>query len=280
MTAPEQPVPRDELAATLLAGITRTVERVLSSVAQVGAATSAIVAAARGSGRQPRRSDLAALRPLVAKVLRQHQGFVAGTGVVLAPDVLADASRCIEWWWTDQNPADRDPVLTKLEVDLDPESAEFYDYTTMQWYREPQRTGGHSVAGPYVDYICTHEYTFTVSVPLVCGGSFAGVAAADILAEQVERTAAPWLSRLGHPAVLASGDGRVIASNTGSLLPGMVLAHCDAGATLRPVIFPAATRHGPPDPVLPWTLYGHASGDGSQRRAGQDQRGRSTDYQG
>jgi hypothetical protein len=254
----EQSVPQDELAVSLLTGMASTVQRVLGSVAEVGAATSAIVAAARRRGRPPRRGDLAALRPLAATVLRQHHGFVAGTGVVLAPDVLADASRCIEWWWTGQNPADREPVLAKLEVDLDPESAEFYDYTTMQWYREPQRTGGHSVAGPYVDYICTHEYTFTVSVPVVCAGRFAGVAAADILAEQVERTAAPWLSRLGHPAVLASGEGRVIASNTGNLLPGMVLARGDAAATLRPVLFPAAAGPGAAGPVLPWTLFGQA----------------------
>ena len=29
----------------------------------------------------------------------------------------------------------------QLEVDLDPASAEFYDYTTTEWYREPARTG-------------------------------------------------------------------------------------------------------------------------------------------
>jgi hypothetical protein len=51
-----------------------------------------------------------------------------------------------------------------LEVDLDPGSAEFYDYTTTEWYREPARTGQPCIAGPYVDYISTHEYTFTVSV--------------------------------------------------------------------------------------------------------------------
>ena len=46
---------------------------------------------------------------------------------------------------------------------------------------------------------------------------------ADILAGEVERMALPALSRLGGPAVLASGNGRVIASTTIALLPGVVL---------------------------------------------------------
>lgn len=250
---------QDELAADLLAEITRTVREVLGSVARVGSAMAAIVAIARSAGRPPCRAELAALRPQVAELLRQHQDVTVGAGVILGPDILADAPRCIEWWWAEQSSADRDPVLEKLEVDLDPESAEFYDYTTMQWYREPQRTGGHAVAGPYVDYICTHEYTFTVSVPVICAGIFAGVAAADILAEKIERMAAPGLSLMDRPTVLASGDGRVIASNTGSILPGMRLGR-DAGAGLRPVTCPAATRRrGQPDPALPWILHSRSA---------------------
>ena len=248
---------QDELATRVLAGITSQVGQVLDSVARVAGVTMAAIQATQRAGRPPRRADLSALRPLVAEVLRRHQGFAAGAGAVLAPDLLADAPRCIEWWWAGQSSADHDPVVAKLEVDLDPESAEFYDYTTTQWYREPQRTGGHAVAGPYVDYICTHEYTFTVSVPVICAGTFAGVAAADILAEQVERIAAPGLSLMDRPAVLASGDGRVIASNTGAILPGVLLARRDADTRLRPVTGRAAAPRGHPDPALPWTLHSH-----------------------
>ena len=104
--------------------------------------------------------------------------------------------------------------LAQLHVDLDPESAEFYDYTTTEWYRVPERTGRAAVAGPYVDYICTHQYTFTLSVPVSVEGRFVGVAGADILAAQVEQLALPDLSGLGRVAVLVSGTGRVIASNT------------------------------------------------------------------
>ena len=178
------PVP-DERCARLLAGLTDRVERVLASVTQVGAATVALAAMARAAGtagRPLRRADLAALRAPVAGVLREHAELAVGAGVVLAPGVLADAPRCIQWWW-----ADKGSGLEQLEVDLDPDSAEFYDYTTTEWYRLPESTGRPSVAGPYVDYICTHEYTLTASVPLLCAGRFAGVAGADILVSQVER---------------------------------------------------------------------------------------------
>jgi Cache domain len=222
-------------AEHLLAGITALIERVLASVTEVAEAMTAVAAAA-GAGRRPlRRADLAALRPLVAQVLARHRGFAAGAGVVLAPDALADAPRCIDWWWADQG-------IGQLEVDLDPASAEFYDYTTTEWYREPAQTGQPCIAGPYVDYICTHKYTFTVSVPVLDDGRFVGVAGADILAGEVERMLLPGLSllrRANRPAVLVSGDGRVIASGTASILPGTVL---------RPA--GPVTAAGP----LPWML--------------------------
>jgi hypothetical protein len=229
----------------VLADITERVEQVVASVAEVGAAAVSIVAAAQAAGQSPRRCDLAALRPLVADLLRKHAGFAAGAGVVLAPGALADAPRCIEWWWADQGAGPE-----QLQVDLDPESAEFYDYTTTDWYREPERTGQRSVAGPYVDYICTHQYTFTVSVPVVCAGRFVGVAGADILAEQVERLVLPALARLARITVLASGNGRVIASNTAEILPGAAVRRPELRADLVPVADPGTSLPG----ALPWVL--------------------------
>ena len=234
---------------SLLAGLTHRVDQVLASVARVAAATVSAGASARAAGRALRLDDLAALRPLVADVLREHAGLAAGAGVVLAPGALADAPRCIEWWWADQGSG-----LEQLQVDLDPESAEFYDYTTTEWYRSPERTGQPSVAGPYVDYICTHQYTFTLSVPVVCAGRFTGVAGADILAAQVERLVLPELAQLGRVAVLTSGNGRVIASNTASILPGVAVSRQPLCSQLVPVAGPGSPgSHDEPSP-LPWTL--------------------------
>ena len=143
---------------------------------------------------------------------------------MLAPGVVAGAPRCIAWWWADQQAR-----IVPLHVDTDPSSAEYYDYTSTAWYREPERTGQPAVAGPYVDFICTREYTFTLAVPVRSAGRFIGVAGADMLAAQVERLVLPELARIGQAAVLTTGQGRVIASNTASILPGSAVPAGAAG---------------------------------------------------
>ncbi len=218
----------------LLAAVAQEIEAVLASIWSLRDAATALL-------ERPEplvRADLLALRPRATEVLRRHEGLAAGAGVVLAPGILADARRAIEWWWEDRGSGHE-----RLEVDLDPDSAEFYDYTTEEWYCEPRRTGRACVAGPYVDYICTHEYTFTISVPVVSRDRFAGVAGADILAAQVERAVVPGLARLAGVAVLASAGGRVIASNSARLTPGMVLERSQREL---------AARASAGD--LPWTL--------------------------
>lgn len=230
----------------LLAELSRAVGDVFTSVEELRSATLSIARGVRPSGRQLRRSDLLGLRPAVADALARHAGFVAGAGVVLAPDALADAQLWIEWYWLNSQAAPE-----RLEVDLDPNSAEFYDYTTTEWFREPRRTGETHIAGPYVDYICTHAYTFTLSAPLIDQGRFLGIAGADILASEVERLAVPGLARLPRVAAIASGSGRVISSNSPKLMPGMVLKPNRAQAAMRPVVtaddLPWRSR-------LPWVL--------------------------
>ncbi|MGD0981552.1 MAG: cache domain-containing protein [Solirubrobacteraceae bacterium] len=223
----------------VLAGVTREVDRMFASIAELAEAATALLAVGAVS-----RPELAALHALMGQILRRHEGFAAGAGVVLAPDVLTDAPRCIEWLW-----ADRDAGLQRLEVDLEPESVEFYDYTAAEWYRGPELTRKLSIAGPYVDYICTHKYTYTLSVPLVCNGQFAGIAGADILAEQVERAVVPALMRLTGVAVLTSSNGRIIASNTARFRPGTVLGRQEAIRDLRPPSEASAQVS------LPWTLH-------------------------
>jgi len=243
-------------AISLLTGISQRIGQVLARVMDIGAAAESIAAATQAAGPPLRRDDFGPLRPLVAELLLAHAGLAAGAGIVLAPGTLADAPRCIEWWWADQQAR-----VSQLHVDLDPGSAEFYDYTTTEWYREPERTGQPSVAGPYVDFICTRQYTFTLSAPIRCAGRFIGVAGADILAAQVEQLVLPGLAGLGRTAVLASGHGRVIASNTETILPGTALAGTalagtalagqPLGASLVPLAGPG---DGPAGSLLPWTL--------------------------
>jgi hypothetical protein len=232
----------------LLAGIAGEVEQVLASVARLRDAMAQVALDASTKGHAPCKDDLRALRPAIAEVLRRHEGFAAGAGVVFAPEVLADAPRWIEWWW-----GDRGSGLEQLHVDLDPDSAEFYDYTTAEWYREPARTAQQAIAGPYVDYICTHEYTFTLAVPIICDRRFIGVAGADILASEVERAVVPGLARLDGVAVLASAEGRIIASNTPLYLPGATVKQQNSGAALLSVAAPQSAL-GARSIAFPWRL--------------------------
>ena len=171
----------------------------------------------------------------------------------MAPGVLEDAQLWIEWCWLGAG-----STLEQLHADLDPDSAEFYDYTTNEWYREPRRTGERHITGPYVDYICTHEYTFTLSTPLIHRGRFIGVAGADILASQVEHMVMPELARLPRVAALASVNGRVISSNSPQLIPGMLLGRHPVRSTLRPVVGPDGAPH---HASLPWVLVEGAARD-------------------
>ncbi len=169
-----------------------------------------------GGGEPLHREGLAPLRPLIFRVLAEHRGLVAGAGVITAPDLLRDAPRWLEWWWTTGS-----GTPEALRVNLDPAAPDFFDYTTADWYAAPERTQRRQAAGPYVDYACTNEYTITLSTPVRAGRELLGVAAADVLVASVERRVLPALTALPRPVVLASADGRVIASNSPQWTPGL-----------------------------------------------------------
>jgi hypothetical protein len=179
-------------------------------------------------GRTLYRDDLASLRPTIFDVLAAHRDLVTGTGVIAAPNLLRDAPRWLEWWWTGSA-----GTPEPLRVNLDPGAPDFYDYTTADWYVTPERTGTRRMAGPYVDFLCTNEYTLTLSTPVRHEGRLLGMAAADVLVSSLERRVLPVLTSIGHPVVLAGADGRVIASNSPHWAPGLRVA-TDAAAEHKP----------------------------------------------
>ena len=81
------------------------------------------------------------------------------------------------------------------------------------------------------------------------------MAGADILATQVERLVLPGLAALGRTAVLASGHGRVIASNSPRILPGSPLDRNPLAASLVTLAGPGdGPRRGAASGLLPWTV--------------------------
>ena len=104
----------------------------------------------------------------------------------------------------------------------DPTSESFRDYTTLEWWRVPTTTGARHVTGPYVDYLCTDDYTLTLTIPARHGGRVIGVVGADLYVNDVERALLAHIRGL-DAATIVNASGRVIVSTdphrpTGSLL--------------------------------------------------------------
>lgn len=175
---------------------------------------------ALAEGRAPRTADLAAIRPTVLDHLTTGVPLIAGTGVIAAPDSLADQPRWLEWWRTPRGSAEPKP----LSVDLDPHHIGGYEYTSTLWFDMPRRTGHRIVVGPYVDYAGTDEYILTFSTPIRRDERFYGVAAADVRTSDLEQVMLPLLDALGPVSLLVNATGRVIASNTPDAIVGSLTA--------------------------------------------------------
>jgi len=199
------------------------VEVVFTVLEDVREATARCLAGAPpGERSRPAVADLAPLRPLLWERLGDAggavpPGLIAGIGFIAAPGLLADAPWYLEWW--QENPSGP-PV--RLLRDLDPSSSAFYDYTHWGWYTGPRDGAARTVFGPYVDYLCTEEYSLTFSVPVTVDGRFAGAAAADVLVRRFEAAVLPALREIAAPAFLVNAEGRVAASNTASWTAGSV----------------------------------------------------------
>lgn len=221
-------------AGDALDDVCEELDRVFGDLDRLGRDFGALVTEAAG------RLTTESLKPLRAPIfalLEEHGELVTGAGVVTAPGLLTDTRHWLEWWWREGGGAPE-----PLRINLDQTAPDFYDYTSTDWYATPQRTLQPRIAGPYVDHACTNQYAITLSVPVAAGDGLVGVAAADVLVRSLEWRIVPALIALGRPAALTSGDGRVIASNAASLMPGRRLT----AGTARP----ASSRF----PLSSWLL--------------------------
>lgn len=194
------------------ASLADDIERVFQSLRGTAAAFAASYAARPGPYTL---ADLASLRPRIHETLDAFGDLAIGTGVVAAPGLLRDAPYWLEWWW---RPGDGTPE--PLRVNLDPDGPDFFDYFNDEWFEVPIRSGDPHVAGPYVDYACTNEYTFTLSVPVHHDTRHLGVAALDVPCDRLERRIMPALCAEPSPRALLNPDGRVIAASTAAAAPG------------------------------------------------------------
>lgn len=222
--------PMDSSVDAARAKVGEAAEEVFAALREVRDATARAVLAVRQAGRAPVTADLAVLRPLLWSRLDPALGaLIAGIGFIAAPGLLADAPWYLEWW--QENPSGR-PV--QLLRDLDPSSSAFYDYTNWAWYAGPLSGVEHNICGPYVDYLCTDEYSLTLSVPVTVAGAFIGVAAGDVFVRRFEAAVDPALREIPAPALLTNAEGRVVASNTTRWIPGSAFRGAP-GFTAQPI---------------------------------------------
>ena len=137
---------------------------------------------------------------------------VYGAGFIAALDSLADANSHLAWW--------QGPERTQLVLAAQSVNKEHIDYSELEWYRVPLATGQPHVAGPYVDYLCSDEYTITVAAPVHIDGEFVGAVALDLLIDRVERDLTPRLAAFGNDISIVNGVGRVLLSTSAARATG------------------------------------------------------------
>jgi len=214
-------------APEVAAAVRSALESVFDAVAATRTDTADLLARVAAEGRRPATVDLAALRPGLHLRLARNE-LVSGVGFVAAPGLLTDVPAWLEWW---QSGSDGD--VRPLLLDLDPEQSAYADYTHWDWFALPRDTGERAVAGPYVDYLCSDEYSLTLSAPVQMEGRFAGVAAADVYLRHFEAAVLPLLRRLPGPAHLVNARGRVTASADPAHLAGSLTKGPDFAAVLQ-----------------------------------------------
>ncbi|WP_336715509.1 cache domain-containing protein [Arthrobacter sp. USHLN218] len=226
----------------IAASVQGHLDAALAELSAAAAAACSLLAGAEQQGRRPVRADLAGIREKLQACLHRPEPPMDGIGIAVAADYLADSAYWLEWWRLG-----RGGGLEFVAHSLNPRRDAFYDYSSRSWFSSPAASGQTTVTGPYVDIGGTNAYTVTLSLPLITGAGFAGVAGADIPAARFERfLVGP--GRGLQPMVLANADLRVIASSSADHLPGALLEDRLADSPNKVPV--AAGLHG----QAPWFL--------------------------
>lgn len=193
---------------------------------------------------------------LVRPELQAHRETLIGAGFVAAPGLISDAPWHLAWWLGERNTFEMNagsPQIRPLLTVDDPNADGFRDYTTLEWWRVPAETRRMHITGPYVDYLCTDDYTMTMTVPMVRNSELIGVMGLDQYVTDIERDVLPTMAATDSALTLTNAFGRVVLSTnptiaTGTLLRDQALA--DALASPNPA--GSVERHTLPEGDSVW----------------------------
>jgi hypothetical protein len=210
----------------VLTGLEQFVTDTRAVVTDISTTTGAALASAVESGQPTRRTHLTALEPLVRRRVGANP-MLHGAGFVAAPGLLDDAAWWLEWFaWA---PLATSSSIERLLAETNPAGPHFFDYTLMPWYAGPRERGARVITGPYVDYLCTDDYTLTFTEPVVVPGlgGFVGVSGADVRVLAVEEAFLGRLRASDRLLAVVNDLGRVVVSNSARLLSGNLVDAVD-----------------------------------------------------
>ena len=179
-----------------------------------------------GNGRVTAGEVDSLAESLVVAGLEIPGAIVIGAGFVAAPKFLTDSDWHLAWWLGKSNTfgvGAAEPGIRRLETIEDESDESFRDYTNLEWWRVPARTGAPHITGPYVDYLCTDDYTLTLTVPVIIDDAVVGVVGADLYVEDVERMLLPALRSMPGTVTLVNRSARVVVSTNPHRATGSIL---------------------------------------------------------
>jgi hypothetical protein len=178
------------------------------------------------SGTATRAGIDALIEAAVVQELTGDARSIIGAGYVAEPGFITDARWHLAWWLGDLNTfgmGSDAPRIRRLDAVEDPDSESFRDYTSLEWWRVPARTQQRHITGPYVDYLCTDEYTLTLTTPVFHRNVMVGVTGADLYVADVERSLLPAMRAVNAGVTLVNDAGRVVLSTDLHLATGALL---------------------------------------------------------
>ncbi|MUL50112.1 GntR family transcriptional regulator [Mycobacterium sp. CBMA293] len=160
------------------------------------------------------RAALTGLDELSQKFLKKNT-FAVGAGTFFAAASVEEGGHAFEWWFRKES-----GDLGRLDFDMTPGSARYYDYEKLPYFSTAAATGEQTVWGPYIDYSGFEEYILTFMAPFSVHGHFTGVAGCDIRLTDLEPIIMPNLLLIPGDAALINASNRVVLGNSGMYLVG------------------------------------------------------------
>jgi hypothetical protein len=164
---------------------------------------------ALSNSTNPSLKELDRVYNAAGQMLSAASGALSGLGFVANAKYFDNTSGLI--WCTLLKGSQRPK---RLNVDAD-----FYDYTTAEWWSNAQVDDKVHVTGAYVDASGTNEYIVTFSKRTALDdGTIVGVAAADVLVGQFQSLLQTHLVNLPKNSCVIDQEGVVVATNSAKLL--------------------------------------------------------------